>query len=72
MKELKAKINRVYENIQNLQLQPSKSNTMLLADCFMLLEEVYNSMPDEVSKLDLDKDREEPEEAEKAEEADEA
>lgn len=38
---MKEKIEKVYTNIQNLQLQPTKHNTMLIADCLMLLEDIY-------------------------------
>jgi len=38
---MKEKIEKVYTNIQNLQLQPTKHNTMLIADCLLLLEDIY-------------------------------
>ena len=66
MKELKAKIGKVYENIQHLQIQPTKTNTMLMAECFILLEEVYEALPDNPVVLDLNKD--EPCETEETEE----
>lgn len=62
MKELKAKIGKVYENIQHLQIQPTKTNTMLMAECFILLEEVYEALPDNPVVLDLNEDK--PEETE--------
>ena len=38
---MKEKIEKVYTNIQNLQLRPTKHNTMLIADCLVLLEDIY-------------------------------
>lgn len=38
MKDL---INRVYTNIQNLQLQPTKANVTLIGDSLEKLEELY-------------------------------
>lgn len=44
MKEL---LNKVFQNIQNLQIQPTETNVMLLADCLLNLKKVYNSLPPE-------------------------
>ena len=44
-----SQINSVYEKIQNLQLQPTKNNVVILADSLLTLEEIYkaiNSIPD--------------------------
>lgn len=72
MKELKAKIGKVYENIQHLQIQPTKTNTMLMAECFIMLEEVYEALPDNPVELDLNKDEhEETEETEETEDGEE-
>lgn len=64
MNELKGKLDRVYQNIQNLEIQPSKRNTMLLADSFILLEEVFGALPNDPSGQEESKDAEEPEEEE--------
>lgn len=44
MKEL---LSKVFQNIQNLQIQPTETNVMLLADCLLNLKKVYNSLPPE-------------------------
>jgi hypothetical protein len=44
MKEL---LSKVFQNIQNLQIQPTETNVMLLADCMLSLKKVYNSLPPE-------------------------
>lgn len=38
------KLNKAYQNIQNLQIQPSRTNTMILAETFLLLEEVNKAL----------------------------
>lgn len=69
MKELKAKIGKVYENIQYLQMQHTPTNTKLMAECFILLEEVHEALPDNPVVLDMNKD--EPEETEETEDGEE-
>ena len=44
MKEL---LNKVFQNIQHLQIEPTETNVMLLADCMLNLKKVYNSLPTE-------------------------
>lgn len=44
MKEL---LNKVFQNIQHLQIEPTENNVMLLADCMLNLKKVYNSLPPE-------------------------
>lgn len=34
-------INAIYQNLQNLQLQPTDHNVMLLADCLLKLKDLY-------------------------------
>lgn len=38
------KLDKAYKNIQNLQIQPSRSNVMLLAEIFLLLEDVNTAL----------------------------
>ena len=44
-----SQISYVYEKMQNLQLQPTKYNVVILADSLLKLEEIYkavSSIPD--------------------------
>ena len=47
---MKEKLGKIYEMIQNLQLQPTKHNVNLIAASLQLLSEVY----DELTKPDGD------------------
>lgn len=38
------KINSVYANVQNLQVQPTEHNVMLLADVLLKLKEVFGEV----------------------------
>ena len=45
-----SQISYVYEKMQNLQLQPTKYNVVILADSLLKLEEIYkavSSIPEE-------------------------
>ncbi|MBR3239585.1 MAG: hypothetical protein IKF98_00445 [Clostridia bacterium] len=42
--ELLKEINSVYENIQNLQLQPNRNNVMILADAMLKLEGIHKTV----------------------------
>ena len=44
---LSEKLEKVFQNIQNLQIQPTETNVILLAECLLNLKEVYNSLPPE-------------------------
>lgn len=37
-------INAIYQNLQNLQLQPTDHNVMLLADCLLKLKDLYQQV----------------------------
>lgn len=50
---MKEKINRVFQNIQHLDIQPTEGNVMLIADCLMKLKEVYAMLPDEQPQLEV-------------------
>lgn len=41
---LSEKLEKVFQNIQNLQIQPTETNVMLIADCMLNLKKVYNSL----------------------------
>jgi len=41
---MKDKLARVYDIIQNLQLQPTRGNVGIIAECLALLEEVYKEL----------------------------
>lgn len=41
MKELLEEIDRIYDGLQHLQLQPTKSNTAIIFDALTVLEKVY-------------------------------
>ena len=45
-KILKA-INSVYENLQNLQLQPNRNNVVILADAMLKLEEIHKAVKED-------------------------
>lgn len=38
------KLDKAYRNIQSLQIQPSRSNVMLLAEILLLLEDVAKAL----------------------------
>jgi len=44
---MKEKLGKIYEMIQNLQLQPTKHNVNLIAASLQLLSEVYDELADE-------------------------
>lgn len=49
MKEILEKLNYIYERLQYLQLQPTVSNTTILASCFSTIKEIsgkLTKMPD--------------------------
>lgn len=37
-------INAIYQNLQNLQMQPTEHNVMLLADCLLKLKDLYQKV----------------------------
>lgn len=41
---IRKKINSVYENIQNLQLQPNRNNVLILGDALLKLEEIHKAV----------------------------
>ena len=41
---MKEKLGKIYEMIQNLQLQPTKHNVNLIAASLQLLSEVYDEL----------------------------
>ena len=49
---VKEKIDKAYLDIQNLQIQPTRHNTMLLADAMLMLEyavkDVLNMKPEKM------------------------
>ena len=42
MKELLAQIDKAWQGIQKLQLEPSKHNLVIIADTLTALEQAYN------------------------------
>ena len=38
------KLDKAYRNIQSLQIQPSRSNVMLMAEILLLLEDVAKAL----------------------------
>ena len=63
---MKESISKVFRNLQNLDIQPTEKNIMLLAECLINLKEVYAALPDEQPQLDVV-----PEESSETEEAEE-
>lgn len=50
------KLNKAYQNIQNLQIQPTRSNIMIIAETLLLLEDVNKSLepePDEPTEEEV-------------------
>lgn len=44
MNELLTSIDRAYQEIQNLQLQPTKNNLAIIMDVLQVLENAYNHL----------------------------
>lgn len=44
MREIIKHLNEVYTSIQNLEIQPTRTNIMLLANCIVHLEEAMESI----------------------------
>lgn len=44
MREILKHLNEVYTSIQNLDIQPTRTNIMLLANCIVHLEEAKESI----------------------------
>lgn len=63
---MKESISKVFRNLQNLDIQPTEKNVMLLAECLINLKEVFAALPDEQPQLEVV-----PEEASEKEEAEE-
>lgn len=63
---MKESISKVFRNIQNLDIQPTEKNVMLLAECLINLKEVFAALPDEQPQLEVV-----PEENSETEEAEE-
>jgi hypothetical protein len=63
---MKESISKVFRNLQNLDIQPTEKNVMLLAECLINLKEVFAALPDEQPQLEVVP--EENSETEKAEE----
>ena len=63
MDEIRAKLDAIFQNIQNLQLQPNEHNVMLIADSLMKLKEVYAGLDGEPESAEEDEagEAEEPE-----------
>ena len=54
MDEIRAKLDAIFQNIQNLQLQPNEHNVMLIADSLMKLKEVYAGLGGEPEAAEED------------------
>ena len=54
MEEIRAKLDAIFQNIQNLQLQPTEHNVMLIADSLMKLKEVYAGLDGEPEAAEED------------------
>jgi hypothetical protein len=52
------RLNKAYQDIQNLQIQPTRTNIMLLAEALLMLEEANK----EISEQKAEKPAEEPKE----------
>lgn len=63
---MKESISKVFRNLQNLDIQPTEKNVMLLAECLINLKEVFAALPDEQPQLEVV-----PEENSETEEAEE-
>ena len=44
---MKESISKVFRNLQNLDIQPTEKNVMLLAECLINLKEVFAALPDD-------------------------
>lgn len=55
---LSENLEKVFQNIQNLQIQPTETNIMLLADCMLNLKKIYNSLPAEPEVVQEGEERE--------------
>ena len=42
MKDLQRDLERVYTGLQNLQVQPTKTNTAIILDALIVLEKCFN------------------------------
>lgn len=69
---MKESISKVFRNLQNLDIQPTEKNVMLLAECLINLKEVFAALPDEQPQLEVvPEENSETEEAEEPSEEDE-
>lgn len=59
MNELRKEISRIYERLQGLQVQPTRSNVAILADALMTLEKIYKALPEESEVVEDVSDRSE-------------
>lgn len=50
---MKESISKVFRNLQNLDIQPTEKNVMLLAECLINLKEVFAALPDEQPQLEV-------------------
>ena len=44
---MKESISRVFDILQNLQVQPTETNVKILAECMLRLRDIYNALSDE-------------------------
>lgn len=53
MKEILEKLNSIYEKLQYLQLQPTVSNTAILANCYSTIKDISKELAKMPDVLDV-------------------